>query len=77
MALCLQQVSVLRSQISSVQIELFTSLDNVSKWTEKSVWDAVLFNVDIVVSGYAVLYDALCHAFIDMDLLALVVFDEG
>jgi ERCC4-related helicase len=34
-------------------------------------------NVNIVVSTYAVLYDALCHAFVSMESLALIVFDEG
>jgi ERCC4-related helicase len=75
-ALCLQQLSVLQSQISSVQIKSFTSLDNASKWTEK-LWDAVLTNVNIVVSTYAVLHEALCHAFVSMESLALIVFDEG
>ena len=77
MALCLQQLSVLQSQIASVQIKSFTSLDNVSRWTEKPVWDAVLTNVNIVVSTYAVLCEALCHAFVSMESLALIVFDEG
>jgi ERCC4-related helicase len=76
-ALCLQQLSVLQSQISSVQIKSFTSLDNVNRWTEKLIWDAVLTNVNIVVSTYAVLHDALCHAFVSIESLALIVFDEG
>jgi hypothetical protein len=49
----------------------------VSRWTEKPIWDAVLTNVNIVVSTYAVLYEALCHASINMEALALIVFDEG
>jgi ERCC4-related helicase len=76
-ALCSQQLDVLRSQISSVQIKSFTSADNVTTWTEKAHWDAVLFNVNIIVSTYAVLHDALCHAFVNMESLALIVFDEG
>jgi hypothetical protein len=75
--LCLQQLSVLRSEIASVQIKSLTSLDNVDKWSDKATWDNVLDNVSIVVSTYAVLNDALCHAFLEMKLLALVVFDEG
>ena len=51
--------------------------DNVDRWTEKADWDAVLTNVRVVVSTYAVLYEALCHVFVDMKLLALIVFDEG
>jgi hypothetical protein len=73
----LQQLCVLQSQISSVQTKSLTSLDNVDRWTEKSAWDTVLFNVNIVVSTYAILYDALCHAFVNMESLSLIVFDEG
>ena len=77
MQLCLQQLAVLQSQIASVQIKSFTSLDNVDKWSDKATWDAVLTNVNIVVSTYAVLHDALSHAFVNMKSLALIVFDEG
>ncbi len=77
MQLCLQQLAVLRSEIASVQIKSLTSLDNVDNWSDKATWDDVLDNVSIVVSTYAVLNDALCHAFLEMNLLALLVFDEG
>ena len=77
MQLCLQQLAVLQSQISSVQIKSLTSLDNVDKWSNKATWDAVLTNVSIVVATYAVLDDALSHAFVEMETLALIVFDEG
>jgi ERCC4-related helicase len=76
-ALCSQQLYVLQSQISSVQIKSLTSVDNVDRWTEKADWDVVLKNVNVVVSTYAVLHDALCHAFVSMDSIALIVFDEG
>jgi len=75
--LCLQQLQVLQSQISSVQIKSLTSIDNVDRWTKKEDWDVVLTNVSIVVSTYAVLGEALGHAFVHMDRLALIVFDEG
>jgi len=75
--LCLQHLAVLQSQITSVQIKSFTSLDNVDKWSDKATWDAVLTNVSIVVSTYAVLWQALSHAFVEIKSLALIVFDEG
>jgi len=75
--LCLQQLDVLQSQIASVQIKSLTSQDKVDKWSHKAEWDAVLTNVNIVVSTYAVLRDALYHAFVEMKSLALIVFDEG
>jgi hypothetical protein len=68
---------VLQSQIPSVQIKSFTSADNVSRWTEKADWDVVLTNVNIVVSTYTVLRDAPRHALLDMESLALIIFDEG
>lgn len=45
--------------------------------TEQSLWDAVLHNVKVVVSTYQILLDALAHAFVRMESLALIVFDEG
>lgn len=76
-ALCLQQRGVLQSHIPSAQIKSFTSSDNVDRWSTKKVWDAVLTNVTIVVSTYKVLHDALSHAFVSIESLSLIVFDEG
>ncbi len=76
-SLCEQQLQKLESQISFVQIKSFTSKDNVDGWSEKAHWDSVLTNVSIVVSTFAVLYDSLSHAFVKLDSLALIVFDEG
>jgi hypothetical protein len=39
------------------------------KWSDKATWDAV--------STYAVLCDKFSHAFVDMESLALIVFNEG
>lgn len=41
------------------------------------MWDSVLHNVRVVLSTHQVLYDALAHAFVKMDDLALLIFDEG
>lgn len=56
---------------------MLSGQDDVDHWTELSVWDAVLHNIRIVLSTYQVLYDALAHAFVKMDELALLIFDEG
>jgi len=71
-----QQYEVIKAQIPSVDIKVLTGRDNVDSWKEK-VWKAVLAHVRIVVSTEAVLSQALEHAFIKMDRLALLVFDEG
>lgn len=58
-------------------MKLLTGDDNVDSWSSESIWTEFLLNVKIVVSTYQVLYDALSHAFVKLDSLALIVFDEG
>ncbi|KAJ5101267.1 hypothetical protein NUU61_003489 [Penicillium alfredii] len=76
-ALCLQQHEVIASQIPSVKTRVLTGLDNVDRWTEQAVWNEALKDVRVVVSTHAVLSDALCHGFVLMSLLALIIFDEA
>lgn len=76
-SLCAQQLAVLKSQIPAVQIKFLSGDDNVDSWSDQAVWDAVLLNVRIVVSTYQILLDALSHAFVRMERLSLIVFDEG
>ena len=56
---------------------VLTGNDGCDRWSEQSVWDAVLLNVRIVVSTHQVLYEALCHGFVQLGGLALLVFDEA
>jgi ERCC4-related helicase len=77
LALCNQQFEVLSSELPATQVKFLNGNDNVDRWTEQSLWDAVLKNVGVVVSTYAILLDALTHAFVSMDRLSLIVFDEG
>lgn len=76
-ALCEQQFKVITRQIPSVQVKLLTGDDGVDSWSSEGIWAEFLFNVKIVVSTYQILYDALSHAFVRLDSLALIVFDEG
>ena len=57
-------------------IKQLTSHNNVDTWRQET-WDTALTDVNVVVSTYDVLKDALYHAFVPMDSLALPVFDEG
>lgn len=75
-ALCLQQYEVLRSQIPAVQAKVLRGADGVDHWSGQ-VWDSILQNVRIVVSTYQILLQVLIHAFVRLDSLALIVFDEG
>lgn len=72
-----QQFDYIQSQITSVEVKFLTGADGVDRWTEQSLWDAVLKNIKIVVSTYQILLDALTHGFVGMDSLGLIVFDEG
>ncbi|KAE9375393.1 P-loop containing nucleoside triphosphate hydrolase protein [Stipitochalara longipes BDJ] len=76
-SLCSQQYEYIESQISAVQIKFLSGTDGVDRWTEQSLWDSILKNVKIVVSTYQILLDALTHAFVRMETLALIVFDEA
>lgn len=57
-------------------MKLLTGNDNVETWSGKT-WEAILEGVRIVVSTYQVLFDALSHAFVRINDLALIVIDEG
>ena len=41
------------------------------------MWDDALRNINIVVCTHQVLLDALIHGFVQMDKIALLVFDEA
>lgn len=76
-ALCMQQHAEIASQIPAAKTRILTGLDKVDFWTEQGIWDAVLQDIQIVVSTHAVLADALTHGFVRMDRLGLIIFDEG
>ncbi|KAJ8115781.1 hypothetical protein OPT61_g2638 [Boeremia exigua] len=76
-ALCEQQSKVFEHHLPSYNILMLSGQDDVDHWTEQRVWDSVLYNVRIVLSTHQVLYDALAHAFVRMDELALLIFDEA
>ncbi|KAG5946219.1 hypothetical protein E4U59_004274 [Claviceps monticola] len=75
-ALCSQQYEVIKLQIPVVSMKLLTGQENVETWSA-NIWDIILRDVRIVVSTYQVLLDALCHSFVKMERLALIVFDEA
>ncbi|KAG5983695.1 hypothetical protein E4U55_007444 [Claviceps digitariae] len=75
-ALCSQQFDVIRLQLAAVSVKLLTGQENVETWSA-GVWNIILHDVRIVVSTYQVLLDALCHSFIKMDRISLIVFDEA
>ena len=68
---------MLRTQIPAVHSKFLSSSDDIDSWSDQKIWDAVLSNVRVVVSTYQILFDALSHAFVKFQQLALIVFDEG
>lgn len=76
-ALCEQQFRVLKSQLGTSQIKILSGSDGIDSWSDTRIWDDYLKDVRVVVSTYQVLLDAVTHAFVKMDRLCLIVFDEG
>ena len=77
MALAEQQYDVLSSQLPSFQSRLLSGKDGIDRWSEQSLWDDALRNINIVVCTFQVLLDALIHGFMQMDKIALLIFDEA
>ncbi|KAL8366055.1 hypothetical protein RB595_004708 [Gaeumannomyces hyphopodioides] len=75
--LCIQQFEVLRSQLPSAGIKILTGDDNVDSWSNQSIWDAVLFGIQVVVCPHQILLDALSHSFVTLDTISLLIFDEA
>jgi RecG-like helicase len=76
-ALCTQQHASILANLPAVHTKLLIGSDNVHRWSEQHIWDAVLANVQVIVSTHAVLADALAHGFVKMSQLALLIYDEG
>ncbi|KAJ3543364.1 hypothetical protein NM208_g3624 [Fusarium decemcellulare] len=74
-SLCEQQFKVIHSQMPAVSMKLLTGQLNIDAWSPE-VWPRILDGTRIVVSTFDILRDALDHAFVKMDMLALIVFDE-
>ncbi|KAK8107781.1 uncharacterized protein PG998_009794 [Apiospora kogelbergensis] len=70
--LCQQQYDTIRTQIPSAQVKVLTGNDNVDAWSDPSIWNAFLRNVNVVVSTYQVLVDAVYHAFVHLSNLTLL-----
>ncbi|KAF5722662.1 Dicer 2 [Fusarium mundagurra] len=70
-----QQYNVIKGQMPSVPMRLLTGQLNIDAWSP-GVWPQILEGTRIIVSTFSILRDALDHAFVTMDMLALIVFDE-
>ncbi|KAM4066852.1 ribonuclease III domain-containing protein [Hirsutella rhossiliensis] len=75
-SLCGQQFNAIGLQITSTRIKLLTGNENVDTWNADT-WDLAMEDVRIVVSTYQILLDALSNAFLSINRLALIIFDEA
>jgi ERCC4-related helicase len=75
--LCHQQHRYFCTRLPSIRIRLLVGSDNVDRWSEQRTWDAALDKVRLVISTHKILEDALAHAFVKLENLSLLVFDEG
>lgn len=74
-SLCHQQHDVLKLQIPAVPMMTLAGNSNIDAWGP-DIWAILLDTVRIVISTPQVLLDALDHAYLNLGLLALLVFDE-
>ncbi|EQL02310.1 Dicer-like protein 2 [Ophiocordyceps sinensis CO18] len=75
-SLCGQQFNAISLQVTSTRIKLLTGNENVDTWNADT-WGREMDDVRIVVSTYQVLLDALSNAFVSINRLALIIFDEA
>ena len=75
--LSLQQHRVLTKQLPAVHTRLLLGKDGVEHWSSKAIWEDVLRDMQVMVSTYQVLADALRHSFVSMSRLSLLVVDEA
>ncbi|KAF9883265.1 Dicer-like protein 2 [Aspergillus nanangensis] len=75
--LCIQQHEALSAFLPAARTRTLTGLDKVELWTEQAIWDAVLNEMQVIVSTHAVLSDGMAHGFVRMSQLGLIIFDEA
>ena len=71
------EFTTIRVYLPMFLARLLTGNDGCERWTTQSMWTEVLNQIKIVVCTYQILFDALCHGFVRLDSLALLVFDEA
>lgn len=76
MYLSAQQHTVLKLQIPSVPMKMLAGNRHLPSWAQDT-WDTILENTRVVITTPQILLDALDHAYLKMERLALIVFDEG
>lgn len=68
---------MITKNLPAVKSRTLTGQDKVELWTEQAIWDAILKDMQVVVSTHAVLADAMSNGFVRVSQLGLLIFDEG
>lgn len=71
-----QQLRFLQLELPQYRMKSLTGRDNVDTWN-RGVWEVVLQDVNVVVATPQVLFDALTHAYVRLQSISLLVFDEA
>ena len=75
--LCRQQHERVKEAIPYAVTKCVVGEDGPELWGSSETWREVLNGVDIMFSTFAVLRDALAHAWLKITDLGLLIFDEG
>lgn len=72
-----QQYQYLMSELPECHIRSFTGHDNVDSWKSGAIWRDMLSQVNVVVTTPQILCDALHHAYVKLQNISLLIFDEA
>lgn len=72
-----QQLHFLSAQLPEYQMRTLLGHDKVDLWHSREIWDKALASINVVVSTPQVLLDALRNAFLKLEDISLLVFDEA
>lgn len=72
-----QQLRFLTSQLPGYCMKSLTGRDNVDRWGSAAIWEMVLRDVNVIVATPQILFDALHNAYVKLQNISLLVFDEA
>lgn len=77
MVLAEQQHKYLSLHLPQYSLRLITGSDSPDLWRSQEIWDAVLLNINLVISTPQILLDGLRLAFVRLKHISLLVVDEA
>ncbi|TGZ78436.1 P-loop containing nucleoside triphosphate hydrolase protein [Ascodesmis nigricans] len=71
-----QQRDFLEQYLPPESVQFITGNHGVKTWSTQQIWDQALSR-PVIATTPQVLYDALCHGFVNIHRISLLVFDEA